>query len=84
MDRGRLQSRHSAAASRKPSRRTTVLAGTQAVEVQMIQILRALKNLISLEPSRRTHDEVDHRHWNRETRTWRSHEEEQQEDEAAA
>jgi hypothetical protein len=48
----------------------------------MIQILRALKNLISLEPSRRTHDEVDHRHWNRETRTWQSHADE--EDEAAA
>jgi hypothetical protein len=51
----------------------------------MIQILRALKNLISREPSGRTHDGVDHRHWNRETRTWRSHAEQpQEEDEAAA
>jgi hypothetical protein len=50
----------------------------------MTQILRALKNLISLEPSRRTHDEVDHRHWNRETRTWRSHGEQRQEEEEPA
>ena len=50
----------------------------------MILIFRALKNLITLEPSRRTHEEVDHRHWNRETRTWRSHAEQQQEEEAAA
>ena len=50
----------------------------------MIQILRALKNMISLVPSRRTHEEVDHRHWNRETRTWRSHAEQRQEDDEAA
>jgi hypothetical protein len=48
----------------------------------MIGFLRALKNLMSLEPSGSTHDEVDHRHWNRETRTWRSHAE--PEDETAA
>lgn len=50
----------------------------------MIRILRALKNLISVVPSGQTHDEVDHRHWNRETRTWRSHAEHQQDDETAA
>ncbi len=50
----------------------------------MIAILRALKNLVSIEPSRPTHDELDHRHWNPETRTWRSHAEERQEDDAAA
>jgi hypothetical protein len=50
----------------------------------MIQILRALRNLISVEPSQQTHDEVEHRHWSRETRTWRSHAEQQEDDEAAA
>jgi hypothetical protein len=50
----------------------------------MIQILRALENLISLEPFRRTHDEVDHRHWDRDTRTWRSHAEQQQEEDETA
>lgn len=50
----------------------------------MIPILRALKNLVALQPTRPTHDELDHRHWNRETRTWRSHAEQQPEEEAAA
>jgi hypothetical protein len=47
----------------------------------MFEFLRALKNLVSTEPSRPEHDELDHRHWNRETRTWRSHGEEVQAEE---
>ncbi len=51
----------------------------------MIPILRALKNLMSPERSQPAHDELDHRHWSRETRTWRSHAEQRQdEDEEAA
>jgi len=51
----------------------------------MIPILRALKDLFSPEPSGATHDELDHRHWDRETRTWRAHiEQERREDDAAA
>lgn len=50
----------------------------------MIPILRALKNLVSLGPSRPAHDELDHRHWDRETRTWRSHAEQQQDEEKEA
>ena len=50
----------------------------------MIPILRALRNLVALEPSPATHDELDHRHWNRETRTWLSHAEQQQEEREAA
>lgn len=50
----------------------------------MIAMLRALKDLLSLEPSRPTHDELDHRHWNRETQTWRSHADEQQEEDETA
>ena len=51
----------------------------------MIAILQALKDLFSLEPARPTHDEVDHRHWDRGTQTWRSHAEQRpEEDEAAA
>ena len=50
----------------------------------MNAILRALKNLVSLGQSRPAHDELEHRHWNRETQTWVSHAESRQEDEAAA
>lgn len=48
----------------------------------MTAILWALKNLVLPGPSRPTHDELDHRHWDRATRTWRSHAE--QEEDAAA
>jgi hypothetical protein len=47
-------------------------------------ILRTLRNLLGLEPASAPHDEVDHRHWDRATRTWRSHDEQQPEDDAAA
>lgn len=50
----------------------------------MIRIWRALRNLVSSASSRPAHDEVDHRHWDRETRTWRSHGEQQDEEEGAA
>lgn len=50
----------------------------------MNQIWRILRNLMSGAPSGPAHDDVDHRHWNRETRTWRSHGEQQDEEEAAA
>ena len=50
----------------------------------MMAILRALKNLVSVGAARPTHDQLDHRHWNRETRTWRSHADERGDEEAAA
>jgi len=50
----------------------------------MIAILRALTRLVFREPSRLAHGEIDHRHWSRETQSWRSHDEQQQDEEVAA
>jgi hypothetical protein len=47
-------------------------------------ILRTLRKLLGLEPGRPPHGELDHRHWDRVTRKWRSHDEQQREDDAAA
>ena len=48
----------------------------------MFPTLRALKNLVSPEPPRLPHDELDHLHWDRETRTWRRHSEPQEQEAA--
>lgn len=49
----------------------------------MTAILRSLRKLLGLEPSRPPHDELDHRHWDRATRTWRAHDDQVREDDAA-
>jgi len=40
--------------------------------------LQALKNLVTPQPPAPTHGELEHAHWDRETRTWRTHEEPEQ------
>jgi hypothetical protein len=50
----------------------------------MIAILRTLRKLLGPEPARPPHGELDHRHWDRATRTWRSHDEQASEDDDAA
>jgi hypothetical protein len=41
----------------------------------MFTNLRILKWLLFWQPSAARHSTLDHKHWDRETRTWRSHQE---------
>ncbi|HEX6349308.1 MAG TPA: hypothetical protein VF160_07945 [Candidatus Dormibacteraeota bacterium] len=42
-----------------------------------------MRNLVSPQPDQPTHAELEHAHWDRETRTWRPHEQADPEDAAA-
>ena len=45
--------------------------------------LQAFKNLVSPQPPQPAHGELEHTHWDRESRTWREHEQAEPEDTAA-
>jgi len=49
----------------------------------MVQ-LRAIRNLVSPQPPPPAHGELEHVHWDRETRTWQPHEEPAAEESSAA
>ncbi|HEY8643919.1 MAG TPA: hypothetical protein VIO84_14290 [Candidatus Dormibacteraeota bacterium] len=45
----------------------------------MITTLRVLRNVLVPEPPQPAHRELEHAHWDREARTWRTHEEPEEE-----
>jgi hypothetical protein len=50
----------------------------------MIDKLLALKGLVTPEPAQPAHSDVEHAHWDAETRTWRAHPQPAAQEDAAA